>query len=600
MGPEANRGKALLVAALIALGSGTVLAQSRRAVAEAAPPTPAAGVAAEAATGRVGALLGLVTDAAGRPQAGAVVVVRSSGLHSAAQRRLTSAQGLFTLAGLVPGTYYVEVGKGARIAARREIEIHASERALLLVNLPQLLQSVQFGPPAGVKGDEAFDWALRQATVWRPILRLNDDDGSGTGDTGRAAGAVGGDGVQGYVALTAGGGSSALDAPELATDFRLDTGVWGDNLMSLTGAVGTSGLGTGLGSGSDTRLQASFRPRDAASSSRLVVALRQVELPGLPTLPALRVMSLDYANGLSLGDRLRLQYGALINAVSMTDTVSTFDPYLRASYRIGDEGQLEYRAVSAVPPVRFTRDFAEMADPTPQVTLDHDRARLEHARHQELLYSDSLTPNDTVAASVFEENFSRAAINGAYGAGTDTTALADESLLPDLLNNMFIANGGGYGGWGYRLVYDHRLSDDWHADFGYSSGPVLAPAAADFGDSLADALVAARAQAVTFKVVGVTPLTHTHLICSYRALSRPTATGLDLYDDGLAQSDSYANVYLRQPLPQILGGGNRIEALVEIRNLLAQGYIPLMDSDGHTLYLVQSARSLRGGFTISF
>ena len=36
------------------------------------------------------------------------------------------------------------------------------------------------------------------------------------------------------------------------------------------------------------------------------------------------------------------------------------------------------------------------------------------------------------------------------------------------------------------------------------------------------------------------------------------------------------------------------------RNLLAQGYVPVIGSDGHTLYLVQSARSVRGGVAFVF
>ena len=43
-----------------------------------------------------------------------------------------------------------------------------------------------------------------------------------------------------------------------------------------------------------------------------------------------------------------------------------------------------------------------------------------------------------------------------------------------------------------------------------------------------------------------------------------------------------------------------MEALVDIRNLLAQGYIPVIGQDGHTLYLVQSARSIRGGVAFNF
>jgi len=43
-----------------------------------------------------------------------------------------------------------------------------------------------------------------------------------------------------------------------------------------------------------------------------------------------------------------------------------------------------------------------------------------------------------------------------------------------------------------------------------------------------------------------------------------------------------------------------MELLLDVRNLLAQGYVPVMGSDGRTLYLVQSARSVRGGLAFSF
>jgi hypothetical protein len=43
-----------------------------------------------------------------------------------------------------------------------------------------------------------------------------------------------------------------------------------------------------------------------------------------------------------------------------------------------------------------------------------------------------------------------------------------------------------------------------------------------------------------------------------------------------------------------------MEILMELRNLLAQGYVPVMGGDGRTVYLVQSARSVRGGIAFSF
>jgi hypothetical protein len=39
---------------------------------------------------------------------------------------------------------------------------------------------------------------------------------------------------------------------------------------------------------------------------------------------------------------------------------------------------------------------------------------------------------------------------------------------------------------------------------------------------------------------------------------------------------------------------------VDIRNLLAQGYVPVLGQDGHTVYLVQSARAIRGGLAFTF
>jgi hypothetical protein len=43
-----------------------------------------------------------------------------------------------------------------------------------------------------------------------------------------------------------------------------------------------------------------------------------------------------------------------------------------------------------------------------------------------------------------------------------------------------------------------------------------------------------------------------------------------------------------------------MEAMLDLRNLMAQGYVPVMGQDGHTVYLVQSARAVRGGVAFIF
>jgi hypothetical protein len=60
------------------------------------------------------------------------------------------------------------------------------------------------------------------------------------------------------------------------------------------------------------------------------------------------------------------------------------------------------------------------------------------------------------------------------------------------------------------------------------------------------------------------------------------------------------NFQVRQPLPVINGLGGRFEVTAEVRNLLAQGYLPVPSSDGQSMLLVPFPRSLRGGLSFIF
>jgi len=77
-------------------------------------------------------------------------------------------------------------------------------------------------------------------------------------------------------------------------------------------------------------------------------------------------------------------------------------------------------------------------------------------------------------------------------------------------------------------------------------------------------------------------------------------TPVDMFNASPGQSDPFLNIFIRQPIPTLGFLPAHMEALIDVRNLLAQGYVPVMGQDGQTVYLVQSARCVRGGVTISF
>ena len=76
------------------------------------------------------------------------------------------------------------------------------------------------------------------------------------------------------------------------------------------------------------------------------------------------------------------------------------------------------------------------------------------------------------------------------------------------------------------------------------------------------------------KLNGYVPRSHTKWIASYRWTSGQTLVPVDLFNASAGQTDPYFNLFVRQPLPHFHGMPGSIEAIIELRNLLAQGYVP--------------------------
>ena len=59
-----------------------------------------------------------------------------------------------------------------------------------------------------------------------------------------------------------------------------------------------------------------------------------------------------------------------------------------------------------------------------------------------------------------------------------------------------------------------------------------------------------------------------------------TLTGVDVFNASAGQTDPFLNLFVRQPLPHMRFMPGNMEALVDLRNLLAQGYVPVIGPDG--------------------
>ena len=106
---------------------------------------------------------------------------------------------------------------------------------------------------------------------------------------------------------------------------------------------------------------------------------------------------------------------------------------------------------------------------------------------------------------------------------------------------------------------------------------------------------------VAAKMSGTIPASKTRWIASYRWTEGQALTPVDMFNNSPGQTDPFLSFFVRQPIPgtRFVPGGH-MDALLDVRNLLAEGYVPVLGQDGRTLYLVQSARSVRGGVAFTF
>jgi hypothetical protein len=111
-----------------------------------------------------GVLSGLVTDSAGTPQAGALVMLFNK-QDKLLQRSATDLGGTFSFDELIPDLYSIRVSFSSFVPASRErLVVKPGMRSLLEVNLSRVFSSVQLVstvPAAGGLMSADWKWTLR-------------------------------------------------------------------------------------------------------------------------------------------------------------------------------------------------------------------------------------------------------------------------------------------------------------------------------------------------------------------------------------------------------------------------------------------------------
>jgi hypothetical protein len=232
--------------------------------------------------------------------------------------------------------------------------------------------------------------------------------------------------------------------------------------------------------------------------------------------------------------------------------------------------------------------------------LRNGELAVERGLHQEIGW-ERQTAASGMSVIFFEDNIKNPVIDAASRIAAGQSFPSSANLLYDRASGMLQVAGPNFASTGMLAVVEHRLPGGNHVRLSYANGNALAIPVATRAMPLAQALGAAnprRAQTYTLSLSGTLEGTGTKWRASYRWQPEDTVTQVAPFSAN--SSDPYLNVHLRQPICMRREGAGGIEALLDVRNMLAEGYRPYVLSDGSMLIFAQDQRGLSAGLAFTF
>jgi len=538
-----------------------------------------------------GTISGYVRDSSGVAQMGATVEIIGAA-SSLSATTYTDSRGYYSVRGLLPGSYTVRVSAPSFLPTIQEkIGLQSGANLVLNLTLKTLFQAMQLVPARshGTQDEDDWRWTLRSMAN-RPILRLQED---GT----VAVVQEGGDKqYRATVAFMAGSSGEAFAGSDMSTVFSYEQSLFGSGKLRFTSDIGHGpGLPVAV-------IRAGYQHElPNGGGPQVFFTARRFSTPEMNALGTnLQALSLAAQNTSVFGDRLELTYGGEMQAIQMLGTETmAYRPYGSADFHFGRNTVLEYRLATSLPNMRYAKGFdsapADLSESGPRISLLNGLPEIERAHHHEISLSQRFGRNNFQVA-VFSDRISNIALTG-----VGSNLALGMNVMPDVYSGTFLMNGGTLESNGIRAVYQRKLPGNLSTTFDYAYGGVLtSPESLININNVRASLRAQKRHSAAVKFSGILPGSGTRVITSYRWLQGNAITPVDPFNASAGQTDPFLNVYVRQPIPawRIIPGG--IEVLVDVRNLLAEGYRPVLGPDGQTVYLVPSARSVRGGLSFTF
>ena len=531
---------------------------------------------------------GLVRDSSGVPQIGAEVQLLRSDLSVVASV-YTNSQGRFQITSIFPGRYALKaMGMSYLPSLRENVRVRTGTVVNLTLNtLYEVMQWLPAQPRSGNSQQDDWAWTLRSAAN-RPLLRWLEDgplivvnDGTGAAPKLKArlmatgqAGTFGESGER----FTASVEDTPSNSRELLArvDFAPDTDAGMESMLGFRQDLGFAG----------------------SVQSVAAVAIHP-EVTGSAGEEGLSEAAARTWETMHLGDEFDIEVGSTEVVAHLSGqspkTVAAVLPDASVDWR-GGKSTVGYR-VATFQPGTIQYDDTHAQAWMPGFSLRNGGLMVERGLHQEISW-ERRTDVSGMSVRVYSDSIRNPVLEAMEHMNAGAMPV---DALVDSASGLLHAGGPNYSSQGVMASVDRRLPRGNDIRVSYANGNALVMPALPQPEAMAEVLGAARsrrAQTYSISLSGTLDGTGTRWRASYRWQPDDTVTQVAPF--ALDAAEPYLNLRLRQPIRLSRDGSGGLVALLDVGNVLAEGYRPIFLSDGSLLVFAQDQRSIRGGLAFTF
>src|SRR6202161_3489439 len=403
---------------------------------------------------------GVVRDARGTPQMGAMVELLAAN-SSVVARVYTNVRGAFTFDHVFPGTYQVKAtGDSFLPTLREDLQLRARSKVVVNITLSTLFEAIQWLPAQPRSTDEPTDdwkWTLRSSTN-RPLLRLLQDgplvvlSGDDHGSAPQLAARV---------SVTGPSREFGQGGPHHAFAIERSSAVGGHLILRANLSPQPTQSSEYMAG-----YQLALGPERQIRNVATVQQMSAIEGAGNQGLYALRLRSAEAVN---LGPNASMELGNEVQSVHGPSDITSSMPFVNISWH-SDGAVVSYRLATS-PEMQDAGQLADNRTLAPMFSEEGGKVRIEHGLHQELRFEDN-TASRRAMLAFYQDQVDSPVIGG--GGSVEQQELASGDILYDPVSQAFHVTGPGYTSGGFRAVYSQKVTSSTWATLSVASGKALA------------------------------------------------------------------------------------------------------------------------------